>query len=78
MARRRVVVGLFLVAAMAALAILAVSPRRARGEAGGDVVFAALTRFDVISALTAVEILCLLAGAWLSWRSWREARRGAR
>jgi membrane protein DedA with SNARE-associated domain len=78
MARRRVVVGLFLVATMAALAILAVSPRRARGEAGGDVVFAPLTRFELISALTAVEILCLLAGAWFSWRSWREARRSAR
>ncbi|ABS27623.1 hypothetical protein [Anaeromyxobacter sp. Fw109-5] len=77
MARRRLVVGLFLVAAMAALAILDLSPRRARGEAGGDAVFAPLTRFGVISALTSVEILCLLAGAWLSWRSWRAARRSA-
>ncbi len=82
MARRRVIVGLFLVGSAAMLALIAISPRAGAGWTNprDEVVFGPmpLTREHLMDGLTAVAILCWVIAAGVSWRAWSRRRTSPR
>lgn len=68
---------LLVVALVASLGVIAVSPRAGHPADLQESPFwgVPLTRFQMVTVLTAIEIACLLGGASLAWVAWQRRRR---